>query len=73
MEIMVQDQAPRNDNIKNFGQNDALAVNYNNISNDLNNLTAMVKNLKENTGNWYFDLKLELNFDLDVDLNFIDT
>ena len=51
MEIMVQDQAPRNDNNKNFGQNDAFAVNYNNISNDLNNLTAMVKNLKENTGN----------------------
>ena len=51
MEIMVQDQAPRNDNNKNFGQNDALAVNYNNISNNLNNLTAMVKNLKENTGN----------------------
>ena len=67
MEIMVQDQAPRNDNNKNFGQNDAFAVNYNNISNDLNNLTAMVKNLKENTGNWYFDLKVELNFDLDID------
>ena len=51
MGIMVQDQAPRNDNNKDFGQNVALAVNYNNISNDLNNLTAMVKNLKENTGN----------------------
>ena len=59
MESTVRDQTPinnnnhnnnNNNNNDNFGQNDVPVMNYNNISNNLNNLTAVVKNLKENTG-----------------------